>query len=156
MSIETKSLSVAAIKNGSVIDHIQAGNALYIIRLLDLAKHGHQVTVGLNLPSGDGSLKDLIKVEGKVNSESEASRISVLAPEGTINIIQNYGVVNKFQVSIPRILENVIVCPNPRCITNHEEMQSLFFSEQRGASIQVVCKYCRQHFDRDEIKEYHT
>ncbi len=152
----TKTLSVAAIRNGSVIDHVVAGNALRIIRLLDLAKEQHQVTVGLNLPSEGKRLKDLIKVEGREISAAEASRIAILAPEGTVNIIRDYDVVEKFKVSVPRILENVIVCPNPRCITNHEKMNSFFFLEQRGNTMQVVCKYCRGHFDRDEIREYHT
>ena len=67
----TKSLSVAAIRNGTVFDHIKAGNALRIIRLLDLAKEGHQVTVGLNLPSKELGVKDLIKVEGREISDAD-------------------------------------------------------------------------------------
>lgn len=55
--METKTLAVAAIKNGTVIDHIAAGQALRIIRFLNLAEHHKQITLGLNLPSG--SLKKI-------------------------------------------------------------------------------------------------
>ena len=43
----SKTLSVTAIENGVVIDHIPAGQAIRIISLLGLAAHKNQVTIGL-------------------------------------------------------------------------------------------------------------
>ena len=39
----TKTLSVSAIKNGTVIDHIRAGQALRIVRLLSLLENKNKL-----------------------------------------------------------------------------------------------------------------
>ena len=44
-------MSVEAIKDGTVIDHIPAGQGLAILRQFKLLHYGSAVTVGFNLPS---------------------------------------------------------------------------------------------------------
>ncbi|MFH1946569.1 MAG: aspartate carbamoyltransferase regulatory subunit [Candidatus Magasanikbacteria bacterium] len=149
-----KQLLVAAIKDGTVIDHIKAGHALKIIRLLNLADHNKLVTVGLNLPSKATKIKDLIKVEGRELTPEEINRIAIFAPQGTINIIKNYEVVKKFHAQIPDVVEYVIVCPNPKCITNHENMDSKFHALEEEKKITLKCHYCEKKFNEEEIKEY--
>ena len=104
----SKTLSVSAIKDGTVIDHVASGRALQIIRVLNLSANNQTVTVGLNLPSRAMGHKDLIKVEGLELSADEANRVAILAPEATMNIIKNYEVVKKFPVTIPEIIERLI------------------------------------------------
>ncbi len=149
-----KKLLVSAIKDGTVIDHIQAGHALKIIRLLNLADHNKIVTVGLNLPSQATKIKDLIKVEGRELTEEEINRIAIFAPKGTINIIKNYEVVKKLFVQIPDTVEYVIVCPNPKCITNHETIDSKFHLIEDKGEVTLKCHYCEKSFSEQEIKEY--
>ena len=149
----TKTLAVSAIKNGTVIDHIVPGQALAIVRLLNLAKHHKQVTLGLNLPSSTRQYKDIIKVEDRELTPEEANQVAIFSPKATINIIKDYEVVNKFFVEIPETISTVIRCPNPRCITNHEKMRSFFFVKQRMQSIDLQCKYCRKIFSQEEIEE---
>ncbi len=149
-----KKLLVAAIKDGTVIDHIKAGHALKIIRLLNLADHNKLVTVGLNLPSKATRIKDLIKVEGRELTPEETSRIAIFAPQGTINIIKNYEVIKKFHAQMPDIVEYVIVCPNINCITNHEHMDSKFHVSEDKGEITLKCHYCEKSFSEKEIKEY--
>lgn len=149
-----KKLLVAAIKNGTVVDHINAGHALKIIRLLNLADHNKLVTVGLNLPSKATKIKDLIKVEGRELTPEEINRIAIFAPHGTINIIKNYEVVKKFHAEIPDVVEYVIVCPNLKCITNHENMNSKFHVLENKGEITLKCHYCEKSFAENEIKDY--
>lgn len=149
-----KQLLVSAIKDGTVIDHIKAGHALKIIRLLNLAEHNKLVTVGLNLPSKATKIKDLIKVEGRELTPEEINRIAIFAPQGTINIIKNYEVAKKFHAEIPDIVEYVIVCPNPKCITNHEHIDSKFHVLEDKGEITLKCHYCEKGFTEKEIKEY--
>ena len=130
-----KTLSVAAIKNGTVIDHITAGHALKIVRLLNLADHNKIVTLGLNLPSKENKYKDIIKVEGRELNPKELRRVAIFAPHATINIIENYEIVKKFKTEMPETVEYVIVCPNPNCITNNEIMDSKFHVKQEGKNI---------------------
>lgn len=84
-----------------MIDHIDAGHALKIIRILNLADHQKVVTVGLNLPSRAMKFKDIIKVEGRELTPEEANRVAILAPTANLNIIRNYEVVKKFNLKLP-------------------------------------------------------
>lgn len=149
-----KQLLVSAIKNGTVIDHITAGHALKIIRLLNLADHNKVVTVGLNLPSRAMRIKDLIKVECRELTPDEISRVAILAPRASINIIKNYKVTKKFHVNIPETIEYVIICPNPKCITNNESMSSKFNVLHENNKIKLKCNYCEKIFKQDEIGQY--
>lgn len=151
---DPKKLLVAAIKDGTVIDHITAGAALKIIRLLNLASHKKLVTVGLNLPSHAMGLKDLIKVEEREIVPAEINKIAILAPHASINIIKNYEVVKKFVVELPEIVEYVVVCPNLKCITNNESMSTKFHVTKEKDSLKLKCHYCEKTFRQDEIKEY--
>ena len=149
-----KTLSVTAINNGTVIDHITAGHALKIVRLLNLADHNKVVTLGLNLPSKASKYKDIIKVEGRELNPKELHRIAIFAPDASINIIENYEIVKKFKIEMPDVVEYVVVCPNPNCITNNEIMDSKFNVRQEGENIKLKCHYCEKIFDESEIQKY--
>src|SRR5580704_4426778 len=116
-----RTLPIAAIRNGTVIDHIPAYLALKIILLLELDKHDKMITLGLNLPSSSHRLKDIIKVEDKALTPEEANQVAIFAPNATINIIQDYEVAKKFKVQIPLSIEGIFSCPNLRCVSNHEK-----------------------------------
>jgi aspartate carbamoyltransferase regulatory subunit len=151
MTISQKTWPVAAIRNGTVIDHITAGQALKIVHLLKLAQHQKLVTLGLNLPSKTMTYKDLIKVEEWELTPENANQVAILSPKSTINIIQEHEVVKKFQVSIPSFLTGIFVCPNPKCISNHEAVASGFSVSQRHHNILMQCKFCRKSFSQNDI-----
>ncbi|OGE81337.1 MAG: aspartate carbamoyltransferase regulatory subunit [Candidatus Doudnabacteria bacterium RIFCSPHIGHO2_01_FULL_43_23] len=151
-----KKLSVSAIKQGTVIDHVTAGNALRIVRLLDLPSGKKQVTVGLNLPSIAFGYKDIIKVSERELTADEANKIAILAPRATINIIKNYKIIKKFKVQIPETIQSVIICPNPVCVTNNEKITTFFYAQQKKYTILLRCKYCLKEYSPDKITEYHT
>jgi aspartate carbamoyltransferase regulatory subunit len=146
-----KTMPVAAICNGTVIDHITAGQALKIVHLLKLTEHQKLVTLGLNLPSNTLIYKDIIKVEERELTSDEANQVAIFAPQSTINIINDYSVVKKFQVELPKFVQNVFSCLNPKCICNHEHIPTLFFISQRQNLIQLQCKYCNQSFSQHDI-----
>jgi len=150
----TKTLAVAAIKSGTVIDHVPAGQALQIIRLLKVEANKNRVTVGLNLPSKQLTRKDLIKIEDRFLSATEANEITVFAPAATINIIENFEVTRKIPAHLPEVVVNVFVCPNPACVTHVEPVASHFFVEAYGKNIKLSCKYCEKQYDRDRLHEY--
>ncbi len=142
-------LSVAAIENGTVIDHIDAVQGTRIVRLLKLAEHKNQVTLGLNLPSKSLGYKDIIKVEGREISAEEANQIALFAPKATINIIRNYKIEKKFTVSLPETITGILSCPNQRCITNHEQMTTHFRVVRFGPKVTLQCDFCEKGFAHD-------
>jgi aspartate carbamoyltransferase regulatory subunit len=150
--IET-TLSVSAIKEGTVIDHIAVGNALKIISLLRLADNETPVTVGLNLKSQSMGLKDLIKVESLCLIPSHGAQIAIFAPQATINVIENYQVAKKFQVQMPEAVHSILACPNARCITHSEPIQTLFIVEENNSSVFLRCRFCEKLFSQDLFHE---
>ena len=150
-----KTLSVAAIKDGTVIDHIPSGKALIIVQLLKLFPGKYRVSLGLNFNSSSMGFKDLIKIENRYLTEKETHDIAVFAPQATINIIKNYKLVQKISAKLPDIVERILVCPNPRCITNNEAANTLFSIEEHKHKVFLRCHFCEKIFEREEIKDYH-
>lgn len=147
----SKTLSVSAICNGTVIDHINSGQAIRIIHLLGLLEKKYKVTVGLNLPSKRMKLKDIIKIENHSLKNEEANEITVFSPEATINIIKNFEVVEKITTTLPPSISGVFSCPNPICITHNEPVETFFNIEVQSKQVNLVCKYCEKTFDRNDV-----
>ncbi|MDB2449073.1 aspartate carbamoyltransferase regulatory subunit [bacterium] len=136
---------VEAIQNGTVIDHIPAGKGLTILGRLQLRNAEVRLTVGLNLPSHGGGMKDLIKVDDWRFTELDAAELALFAPKATVNIIEEYRVVRKFPIGLPETFVGVFACPNTNCITHFEPMESRF-SVQQNAGLQLRCHYCERAF----------
>jgi aspartate carbamoyltransferase regulatory subunit len=146
MLLTEKTLSVSAIKEGTVIDHITAGQALNLALHLKFTSTGMRVTIGLNLKSDVLGLKDLIKLERVFLTEAEANRIAVFSPLATVNVIEDYKVAKKFRVTLPEKIEGLLVCQNPRCITQMEKMNTVFQVEETHCDVLLRCNYCEKIF----------
>jgi len=147
-----KTLSVAAIEYGTVIDHITAGQALRIVQLLSLQASKDKITIGMHLLSKRFGLKDIIKIENRILTENEANEIVVFAPLATINVIHDFKVNKKISTHLPVIMKKIFICKNPKCITQVEKIESLFSIIQEGKQIKLTCHFCEKIFNRDEIK----
>ena len=143
---------VAAIENGSVIDHIPAEKTFQVVNLLQLQKLVMPVTTGFNFSSKMVGSKGIIKVSDKFFTDDEISRLSVVAPNVVLNIIKDYEVVEKKKVVTPDELRGIVKCNNPKCITNNEPMETIFNVMDKENGI-VKCHYCdkEQHIDKVEL-----
>ncbi len=132
---------VAAIENGTVIDHIPAEKTYEVAALLGLQKLKTVVTIGNNYLSKIMGTKGIIKAEDRWFTDEEISRLSVVAPNVVLNIIRNYEVVEKKTVETPDVLRGIVKCNNPKCITNNEPMQTVFhvIDKEKGS---IKCHYC--------------
>lgn len=143
---------VAAIKNGTVIDHIPAEKTYQVANLLELKALTNPVTIGYNYLSKKIGKKGIIKVSDKYFTNEEISRLSVVAPNVVLNIIKDYEVVEKKTVETPDELRGIVRCNNPKCITNNEPMQTVFNVVDKNLGI-LKCHYCdkEQHIDKVEL-----
>ena len=132
---------VAAIKNGTVIDHIPAEKTYQVVNLLQLETLETPVTIGYNYPSNKIGRKGIIKVSDKFFTDEEISRLSVVAQNVVLNIIHDYEVVEKKTVKTPDELRGIVKCNNPKCITNNEPMNTVFHVVNKEKGI-VKCHYC--------------
>lgn len=147
-----KTLSVSAIQNGTVVDHITTDQTFRIMHMLRLLDKKLKVTVGFNLPSKRMRLKDLIKIENHELTPEEANQISVFAPDATINIIKDYEVERKLDTTLPASISAIFICPNSACVTHAEPVESFFYIQEAGKVMKLVCKYCEKSFERNQVK----
>jgi aspartate carbamoyltransferase regulatory subunit len=143
-----KEMLVAAIKNGTVIDHIPSDKTYQVAQLLELQNLSTQVTIGYNLLSKKLGKKGIIKVEDKFFTDEEISRLSVVAPNIVLNIIKDFEVVEKKQVITPDEIHGIVRCNNPKCITNNEPM-STYFHVTDGI---LTCHYCEKEQDINKVE----
>jgi aspartate carbamoyltransferase regulatory subunit len=146
-------LRARKIKDGTVIDHLNANTAFPVLKLLGLLGETQNVlTVLINVESQKLGRKDLIKIEGRELNPREADLISIISPDATINVIRNFSVVEKKRVGLPNVLKSV-KCPNPTCITNTNEPAPAEFAVIRNKEIVFRCKYCNRQFDIATIRK---
>lgn len=142
---------VAAIEDGTVIDHIPADKTFQVASMLGLQNLATTITIGNNYLSKRMGRKGIIKVENKFFTDEEISQLSVVAPNVVLNIIKGYEVVEKKTVETPDELRGIVKCNNPKCITNNEPMETVFhvINKQRGI---LKCHYCDKEQDINKVK----
>lgn len=151
MNENKQALQVAALKNGTVIDHIPSDKLFTVVNLLELQKSEQSITIGNNFESKRMGKKGFIKVADRFFSDEEISRLSVVAPNVKLNIIHNYEVVEKKQVIMPDELRGIVKCANPKCITNNEPMTTIFHVTDKENGI-LKCHYCEKEQNKEALK----
>jgi aspartate carbamoyltransferase regulatory subunit len=136
-----KELAVAALQNGTVIDRIPSSALFKAVKILGIENIDKHVTIGNNLESKVLGSKGIIKVADTYFPEDTLNRIALIAPSAKINIIRDFEVKEKFNVTLPNKIVGIVKCDNPKCITNNEPMKTRFDlidPEQRT----LRCYYC--------------
>ena len=151
MSTEKKrELQVAALENGTAIDHIPPSELFKVASLLELDKMDNTITIGNNFPSNKMGCKGVIKIAGKFFKEDEINRSALVAPNVILNIIRDYEVVEKKRVELPNELVGLVKCNNPKCITNNEPVQTRFHVIDKETGT-IKCHYCERKINKDDI-----
>ena len=133
-------MTIDAIRNGIVIDHITAGKAMDLYRILNLDKVDASVALLNNVTSGKLGRKDIIKIDSILDLEWDV--IGYVDPNITVNIIKDGERVEKRQLKLPETITNVIRCKNPRCITSIEQELPQVFKLTDSTKRVYRCLYC--------------
>lgn len=147
-----KELAVAALKHGTVIDHIPSASLFKAVQILGLENCTNAVTIGFNLESKQLGKKGIIKVADRVFDDATLNRIALIAPSALVNIIEDYEVVKKHLVALPDTITGIVRCANPKCITNNEPMKTKFDVVQREPHTVIRCRYCNHCVNGSEAK----
>jgi aspartate carbamoyltransferase regulatory subunit len=150
--IAKKQLKVSAIRNGTVIDRIPAGELFHVIEILGLAKGNYQMTFGTNLESKVLGSKSIIKITDKFFEEDDVNLIALVAPDAVLNIIKEYQVVEKRKLAIPSEIRGLVRCLNPRCITNHEPVKTRFKTLTTPEGLVLKCHYCEKETSQKNLQ----
>ncbi|AKB13424.1 aspartate carbamoyltransferase regulatory subunit [Methanosarcina thermophila] len=149
-----RNLKVEAIEKGTVIDHIRAGQALNVLRILGISSDFRATISFVMNAIGARGKKDVVKIEGKELSVEELNKIALISPTATINIIRDFEVVQKNNVVLPPSVEGVVRCTNSKCISNSNEPIKSKFSVQQSEEegVTLRCLYC-EHVISENIAE---
>lgn len=147
-----RELRVSKIKDGTVIDHIRSGYALDVIKILGInGKENRVMTIAINVPSKRFKCKDIVKIEGKALSPQEVNRIALVAPHASINFIRNYKVLEKLEVKLPQVIEGIVKCANPCCVSNNNEPISSKFYIKSEEPLLLKCYYCGVTLEQADV-----
>jgi len=140
-------IKVAPIRNGTVIDHITAGQALNVLKILGVNEYNIDSTISvlIRVPSkkeGTGGWKDVVKVEDRELDTKTVDKIALIAPGATIVIIRDYSVAEKKKVSLAPRISGLVRCCNPNCITNKSEPVLPEFDVISKEPPTLRCRYC--------------
>ena len=149
--MKNKELLVAAIQNGTVIDHIPSQKLFAVVNLLHLDRMKTAVTIGFNLQSKGMGTKSIIKIADKFFTNEELNQLAVICPNLTLCVIRDYEIVEKKTVALPDELRGIVKCTNPKCITNNEPMKTHFHVRDSVSGI-LVCHYCNKPVQLDKVK----
>ena len=133
-------MNIDSIKNGIVIDHIEAGKAMEIYEILNLNRLDCQVAIITNSRSNKTGKKDIIKIDRNIDINLET--LGFIDPHITVNIVKDDKISEKFHLALPEKVVNVAKCQNPRCITSIEKnLDQIFVLTDKEKNV-YRCKYC--------------
>jgi len=138
-----KEFKVTPIRNGTVIDHIDVGMALKVLRIVGVKEDVNStVSVLMHVPSKKAGWKDIVKIEDRELDPKELDKVALISPDATINIIRDYNVAEKFTVKVPSRVKGIMKCSNPGCITNKNEPVEAEFEVESKKPVSLRCIYC--------------
>jgi aspartate carbamoyltransferase regulatory subunit len=150
-----KKLYIEKIRNGTVIDHIKAGFAVYVLKILGLdGKDGSLITVGINVKSTSSPTgkKDIVKVENIYLDEKQINQVALIAPDSKVSFIKEYEVSKKIIVKVPNVISGLVKCPNDKCISNADREPIISeFNTLSTDPLKIGCIYCERILTREEI-----
>ena len=150
MSKGNPELQVAALENGTAIDHIPSEQLFKVVSLLGIEKLKTRVTIGNYLSSKKMGNKGILKIADKYFEEDEINRISLIAPTVNLNIIKDFEVVEKKQVQLPDVIKGIVKCNNPKCLTNKEPAKTVFKVIDKE-NVTLKCHYCELKIKKEDI-----
>ena len=139
-------MTIDAIKNGFVIDHITPGRGMQIYHFLGLDTLSCPVAIVRNAYSRKMGKKDIIKVD--TDTPIDLSALGYLDPDVTVNVIENEKLVKKYSPELPVEITDIVKCKNPRCITTTEQELSHVFRLTNRAARTYRCIYCESEAKR--------
>lgn len=152
MKPDKKELAVAALRNGTVIDHIPADALFKAVKILGIDKATTNVTIGFNLQSRKLGKKGIIKIADTEFDDRQLDRIALIAPTAVVNVIREYEVAEKHPVVLHNVLTDIVRCPNHKCISNNEPMRTVFHVVEGKTPVEIRCHYCNHTVTADKAQ----
>ncbi len=142
-------MNIDSIRNGVVLDHIQAGKSMEIYRYLRFNELDCSVAIIKNARSARLGKKDIIKIDSPMDLDLDV--LGYIDPDITVNLIRDGVRVEKKHLELPEKIVNVIHCRNPRCITMEEPQLDAVFLLSDPERRAYRCAYCDTPSDKKQF-----
>lgn len=143
------------IEEGTVLDHLSVDTELdKVYEILKPVLLGKSFHFSNRLDSTRFGNKGVLKVEGIYLSESWINKLALVAPNTSVSYVKNNCVFKKGRPRLPTIIDKIIICPNPSCISREEHLEkcpSKFYTIDRKEQL-LRCHYCGAYLKGNEIK----
>ena len=133
---------IGQIKDGSVLDHITAGQGKRIYDILNLSNLNCTVAMIERAESPKMGSKDIIKIGQVLDIDFDV--LGYIDPGITVNIIRDGQVSERRKLTMPQRVVGVLKCKNPRCITSVEQELVHEFKLTDAKNRVYRCIYCEQ------------
>ena len=133
-------MNIDGIRNGLVIDHLEAGKGMELYNALHLGDLECSVALIKNVNSHKMGKKDIIKVDEVI--DVDLNILGFIDPNITVNIIKDNEIIGKKHIELPKMVRNIIKCKNPRCITSTEQELPNIFKLTDPEKRIYRCLYC--------------
>lgn len=150
---ESNMRRVTAINNGTVIDHIPAGCAITVLKMLGIdGNRATPVTLAMNVPSEKMGAKDVVKIEDREINQVELNRLALVAPEASVAIIRAYTVAEKLRINLGDEVTNVARCSFTNCASHgpREPLPHRLMVHSREP-LELRCHYCGRPQDLNSV-----
>ncbi|GMO32360.1 MAG: aspartate carbamoyltransferase regulatory subunit [Termitinemataceae bacterium] len=143
-------LIIDKIKNGIVLDHIKAGQGVRIFNWLLLEKSPHTIAFVVNAVSSAMGKKDIIKIYDTIDINMDV--LGLIDPSITVNIVKDEIITKKIPLKLPKRVENILFCKNPRCITATEKYVPHIFNLVDASTETYRCEYCDETRGNEDFR----
>ena len=142
---------VYRLDNGTLIDHIDAGKGSSVLAVLGMGDV--PFIYARNIRSQRSGKKDVVGFTDRELKPDELNKIALVTSSATVNIIRDRSVYKKGKVVLPSVIDNIVFCQNPRCITykEHAEHAPQKFHVMSHEPLVLRCHYCEVPIKREEI-----
>lgn len=139
-------LKVAPIRNGTVIDHIEQGQAFNVLKILGVNESNidSSIIVAMHVKSKLSGWKDIVKIEDREIDQETISKIALISPHASVVIIRDFYVAEKYNVKVDSHIKGLAKCGNPNCITNLGEPVVPEFDVISMDPPTLRCMYCER------------
>ncbi len=162
---ELKERKYYSIKDGIVIDNIPHNKSFEVCRILGLINlDGIEILLEAGvldkrfLDSGTNTSassirKDVLRIRYSASSivikAKEIHKIAIIAPDANVSYIENFKVAHSFKVKMPQILEGVIKCNNPNCVSVYASNVNPKFVLKEGLC-EYECYFCKSQLKKED------
>ncbi len=146
---------VYRLDNGTLIDHIEQGKGMAVYNALNLGEViGAEVVLSMNINSEKRKKKDVIAIHERTLAADELYKVALISSDHTINFINDKRVTKKGRVVLPSVIDDLLDCPNPKCISReeHKEFAKSRFYLEGHRPLKVRCHYCERILKRSELE----